>query len=165
MHLRAIEPTDLELLYTIENDPDMWDVGTTATPYSRHTLHQHIRAMGADITQSGELRLVIDISGTAIGLIDLTSYDPRSERAEVSIAILKEHRQKGYGQQALRLIEAHCRRHLHLHQLYALIPESNTPSCHTFEAAGYTQIATLPDWHFANGAYQNTLIYHLILQK
>jgi diamine N-acetyltransferase len=37
--LRAIEPEDLDLLYRIENDADLWAVGATNVPYSRYTLH------------------------------------------------------------------------------------------------------------------------------
>ena len=39
IRLRAIEPEDLDLLYQIENDSSLWDVGTTNVPYSRYTLH------------------------------------------------------------------------------------------------------------------------------
>ena len=40
--LRAIEPEDLDLLYRIENDRNLWNVGTTNVPYSRYTLHDYI---------------------------------------------------------------------------------------------------------------------------
>ena len=30
--LRALEPEDLELLYTIENDPEVWDVTAVGAP-------------------------------------------------------------------------------------------------------------------------------------
>ena len=38
IRLRAIEPEDLDLLYRIENDRELWNVGTTNVPYSRYTL-------------------------------------------------------------------------------------------------------------------------------
>ena len=33
VRLRAIEPEDLDLLYTIENDTSLWNVGVTSVPY------------------------------------------------------------------------------------------------------------------------------------
>ena len=39
VHLRAIEPEDLDLLYRIENDQTLWHLGTTNVHYSRYTLH------------------------------------------------------------------------------------------------------------------------------
>ena len=34
--LRALEPEDLDLLYGIENNPEVWDVSPTNVPYSRY---------------------------------------------------------------------------------------------------------------------------------
>lgn len=161
--LRALEPTDLELLYTIENDPAMWDIGSTATPYSRHALHQHIRTMGTSLTDGGELRLVIESDGEAVGLVDLTNYDARSQRAEVSIALLRSHRGRGLGHEALQQLEAYCHRYTHLHQLYAFVPSSNEASQGLFRGANYERAAELRDWHFANGSYQNIEVYQRIL--
>lgn len=161
--LRALEPEDLDLLCTIENDPDMWDVGTTATPYSRHALRQHIRAMGADITECGELRLVICQDTTPVGLVDLTSYNARAQRAEVSIALLAAYRHQGIGKAALQALEAHCRRYTHLHQLYAIVGDNNKNSQTLFESCGYVRAAELRDWHFANGMYQNAVLYQHFL--
>ena len=182
--LRALEPEDLPLLYTIENDPEMWDVGATATPYSRHALRHHIQAMGADITESGELRFVIEykeqensaniphglpIKGEVaerpkgVGLIDLTRYDARALRAEVSIAVLREYREQGIGLEALRLLEEHCRRYLRLHQLYALVPEGNAASFSLFQSAGFTPVFDIPDWHFSNGKYIKATFFQKIL--
>ena len=31
--LRAMEPEDIDLLYRIENDRSLWDVGSTNVPY------------------------------------------------------------------------------------------------------------------------------------
>ena len=33
--LRALEPEDLDVLYSIENDIELWSVGYTTVPYSR----------------------------------------------------------------------------------------------------------------------------------
>ena len=39
VRLRAMEPEDLDILYRIENDMSLWDVGNTNVPYSRYALH------------------------------------------------------------------------------------------------------------------------------
>lgn len=39
IHLRAIEPEDLDVLYNIENDTEVWNVSTTNVPYSRYILY------------------------------------------------------------------------------------------------------------------------------
>ena len=40
--LRALEPEDLDLLYGIENNPEVWDVSPTNVPYSRYVLHNYL---------------------------------------------------------------------------------------------------------------------------
>ena len=39
VRLRAMEPEDLDFLYAMENDKEVWDVGCTNVPYSRYVLH------------------------------------------------------------------------------------------------------------------------------
>ena len=39
VRLRAMEPEDLDTLYQMENDVEIWNVGTTNVPYSRYVLH------------------------------------------------------------------------------------------------------------------------------
>ena len=36
IYLRALEPTDIDLLYDWENDVALWDVAETFVPFSRH---------------------------------------------------------------------------------------------------------------------------------
>lgn len=165
MKLRALEPEDLELLYTIENSPEMWDVGASALPYSRHALRQHIRLQGDSLEENGCLRFVIEQEEAPIGLIDLINYDARASRAEVSIALLRSRRGQGLASAALEQLEQFCHNYTHLHQIYALIPEDNMASVELFRRCGFLHTSTLTDWHFQGGKYQNALLFQKILQK
>ena len=49
VHLRAIEPEDLDFLYRIENDVKLWNVGITNVPYSRYALHDYVANASGDI--------------------------------------------------------------------------------------------------------------------
>ena len=42
IYLRALEPTDLDFLYKLENDERVWEVSNTATPYSKYVLKQYL---------------------------------------------------------------------------------------------------------------------------
>ena len=42
IYLRALEPEDLEFIYTIENDQNIWEVSNTQTPYSRVLISQYL---------------------------------------------------------------------------------------------------------------------------
>lgn len=168
IYLRAMEPEDLELLYTIENDTVLWDIGSSCTPYSRYALKKFISQQPQDIYQCGELRLVICLKGEnkAIGLVDLINFTPLDRRAEVGIALLKSARGKGHGKAALGCIERFSTEVLRMHQLYAYISAENNPeSNRLFQSSGYQRIALLPEWHFYHGTYEDILLYQKILSK
>ena len=112
IYLRALEPEDLELLYTIENEPELWAVNTNLEPYSRFALRKYIAEQPSDIYQSGALRLIIckKSDNTAIGIVDLFDFSPTHNRAEVAIAILKSERNKGYGVATLKALEEYSRK-------------------------------------------------------
>ena len=42
IRLRALEPEDLEWLYSVENDEELWQWGSSNVPYSRYSLKTYI---------------------------------------------------------------------------------------------------------------------------
>ena len=61
--LRAVEPEDVELLYTWENDPAVWAVSGTTEPFSREQIERFISRQleGGDLLRTGQLRLMIEV--------------------------------------------------------------------------------------------------------
>lgn len=88
--LRAIEPEDLDMIYDIENNPEVWNVSNTTMPYSRFALHEYIANATGDIYTDKQVRLIItNQRNEFIGIIDLCNYSPQHQRAEVGIVIRK----------------------------------------------------------------------------
>jgi diamine N-acetyltransferase len=148
--LRALEPEDLEYLYRWENDSELWQYGSTLTPYSRFTLREYLsNAITQDIFQSRQLRLMI-VEKTSpqqpVGAIDLYDFDPAHLRAGVGILIDGACRRKKFGLQALQLVEEYAFQRLMLKQLYAFIPTSNRPSYLLFQKSGYSEAGVLKSW-------------------
>ena len=126
MKLRAIEPEDLDLLYQIENNTELWQVGATNVPYSRYTLHDYIATSSDDIYADRQVRMVVENDeGACVGLADLVHFEPQHQRAEVGIVILPAYRRKGYGEQAIGKLADYALRVVHLHQLYAVVAANN----------------------------------------
>ncbi|MBR1712323.1 MAG: GNAT family N-acetyltransferase [Alloprevotella sp.] len=162
--LRAIEPEDLGLLYSIENDPAMWCVGTPAGPYSRYALKQYIAAQPATAFGTGSLRLAICADGRAVGLLDLLDVSPTDRRAEVGIALLATARGKGYAHSALEQLETYARDVLNLRMLFANVSASANPAARQlFLGCGYTEVATLPAWHYRAGEYEDLLVLQKLI--
>ncbi|TVZ50960.1 GNAT family N-acetyltransferase [Dokdonia sp. Hel_I_53] len=149
IYLRALEPEDIEVLYSIENNEGFWNVGETITPFSRYVLKEYLSNAYKDIYESRQLRMIVcdNQSKGFLGLVDLFDFDPHNLRAGVGIIIAaNESRKRGYGFEVLALLKKYCASHLKLHQLYANIEETNTPSVALFEKAEFKKVGLKKDW-------------------
>ncbi len=146
--LRVPEPEDLELMYRMENDTTLWDVGCTTIPYSRFALRRYITESTGDIYVDRQLRMMIvdKIQTCVMGCIDLVNFDVRNRRAEVGILVLSEYRHSGVATCALRLLVDYALGFLHLCQLIAYVPVDNVFSHRLFSHAGFSTVALLKSW-------------------
>lgn len=167
IRLRATEPEDLELLYSWENDTEMWKNGVSVAPFSRFTLRQYLIDSTQDIYTDRQLRLMIESkeSGETIGTIDLYDFDPFHRRAGVGILVDKRFRKEGYGLQALQLLEAYSFDFLHLHQLYAFIPAGNHISIALFTKAGYIMAGRLKEWLSVGDSFEEVQVMQRVNRK
>lgn len=166
LKLRAVEPEDLDLMYLIENDTELWSCGQTSVPFSHYALKQYIAESSNDFFHDRQLRLVIEIlDGTSVGFVDLQNYDPLHHRAEVGIVVVHEQQRKGLATEALRLLAGYVSVHLGIHQLYALVPEDNKASVALFEKCSYKRTATLQDWLNTPQGWQSAIVFQKIFQK
>lgn len=161
--LRSPEPEDLELMYTMENDTTLWCIGNATLPYSRYTLRLYLEQSNQDLFAEHQARFVIETTdGKRAGMIDLAEFDPINSRAEVCIGLLGEFRGKGIATQALTLLCDYAFGKLHIHQLYAYIPEWNTDSLKLFENSGFSQSAVLHHWLRQKEGYSNAVLVQKI---
>lgn len=165
IYLRALEPEDLEFVYAVENDENIWEVSNTQTPYSKFLIRQYLENAQQDIYEAKQLRLAICRKDTfnAIGLIDLFEFDPKNKRAGVGIIIQNEpDRNNGYGKEALDLVIDFAFNQLQLHQLFANIGTENTASLALFTTFGFEKIGVKKDWNFTHNTFHDEALFQLI---
>jgi diamine N-acetyltransferase len=165
IYLRALEPNDLEFVYTMENDQSIWEVSNTHTPYSRFLVKQYLENAHQDIYEAKQLRLAIcqEEDFPAIGLIDLFDFDPKNNRAGIGIVIQAlENRKQNIGSEALELLIRYAFYNLNIHQLYANIATQNEASVALFIKFGFQKIGVKKDWTFVNGSYKDEALFQLI---
>lgn len=150
LRLRKLEPTDLPFLYQWENDASAWADGANHNPLSQQDLRNYIESTTGDIYRDGQLRLIIEDEAT-LGCIDLFDFDPRNRRAAIGMYIAPEHRGKGVGKEALRLLEQYAFGHLNLRVLYAVIATKNIACTTLYRNTGYTS-SPLPSWTLEDDA-------------
>lgn len=145
--LRALEPTDLDFLFTLENDTSVWHVGNTLTPYSKFVLEQYLDNAALDIYTIKQLRLVIcNNEQETIGAIDLFDFDPLHRRAGIGIVISAPFRGKGHAAEALSLLLHYCQNTLQLHQVYCSVTATNHTSIRLFKNVGFEEVGLRREW-------------------
>lgn len=164
IYLRALEPLDLEFLYELENNPEIWEISGTVTPYSKQVLRKYLENAHRDIYDVKQLRLCIcDKDNKLLGLIDLFDFDPKNRRAGLGIVILKSgDRNKGVGSEAILLLCEYAFETLALHQLFANVTEDNDASLHLFKKLGFEQVGVKKDWILSQGDYKNEVLFQKI---
>lgn len=165
--LRALEPSDVDLLYKFENDTSVWVISNTYSPFSKYILNKYIENSHQDIYQAKQLRLIIDkkdnVENKSIGAIDIFDFEPYHLRAGLGILISeKENRNKGYANEVLEIIINYAFNYLNLKQLYCNIAENNTNSIQLFKKHGFKLCGTKESWIKMENKWINELMFQLI---
>lgn len=157
--LRAMEPEDLDFLYAVENDREVWGVSNTSVPYSRYVLHDYIANATNDIYADGQVRMIVEnADGHTVGMADLFDFNASHRRAELSIVIMRGCRRCGYAEAAVRYMLHYAQRILHLNQVYAVISVDNKPSIALFDKCGFIKSANLQKWLFDGEKYIDAVV-------
>jgi len=138
--LRTLEDTDLDFLFSLENDKSLWAVSGTTEPFSLADLANYISHAKQDIAIAEQFRFVIDWQGKAIGCIDLYEYNFKKQNAGVGVVILKEYRRKGFAKQSLTLLIKYAWEKLDLKQLHTGIFSDNKASLALFQSVGFEML-------------------------
>jgi diamine N-acetyltransferase len=162
--IRALEPTDIDLLYDWENDPEVWHLGNTIAPFSRFVLEQYLVNSHEDIFSTKQLRLMIEYNdgentAEAVGSIDLFEFEPLHRRVGIGILIAREHRRKGYAKQALKLMLDYCYNTLNIHQVFCNIEADNHESIRLFTKLGFVECGHKKQWLWRNHVWVDEIMY------
>lgn len=168
VYLRALEPKDVDNIYTWENDVEQWSVGVNNRFISKYDIENYIlTAQMQDAFASQQIRFIIDVKEKektlSVGCVDIFDIDAKNLRASVGIYVTPNYRKQGYALEALALIENYAKQILCFNQLYALVGQNNINSIKLFEKAGYFLVATLPQWLRRDNCFENVAIYQKIL--
>ncbi|MDB4196085.1 GNAT family N-acetyltransferase [Flavobacteriales bacterium] len=164
IYLRTIEPRDAALMLQWENNPDNWAVSNTLVPFSEHLVLQYVNS-AQDIFETKQLRFIICLleNDKPIGTIDLFEYDPLHRRAGVGVLIDEvSERNKGYADEALKLMIKYSFDRLNLHGLFCNIFESNKHSIKLFEKNEFNKTGAKKDWVKTINGWETELFYQLI---
>lgn len=167
VHLRAVEPSDLPLLYEWENDVDNWEVSHTMEPYSKALLEKFIETSAQGLYGNRQQRLMVVTNGTneTVGAIDIFDFDPQNRRAGIGILVDKKHRQNGYGHEAVELTKKYLFETVGLHQIYCNIMINNSFSLKLFQKAGFEICGLKKEWVLTKDGWMDEYTLQIINRK
>ena len=167
LRLRALEPGDIDILYSWENDTSIWKVSNTIAPFSKFQMEEYVLNSQQDIYASRQLRLMVELLQPAgeeslVGTIDLFDFDPYHLRAGVGIMIQEAYREKGYAREGMEILIPYAFGTLRLHQLYCNISPDNRASLQLFEKLGFTRCGVKHDWVIDGAQWKDEWMFQLI---
>ncbi|MDA8657661.1 GNAT family protein [Flavobacteriaceae bacterium] len=158
--LRALEPSDIEILFQLENNSLYWKYSNRTEPFSKALLENYIAQQSQDIFEVKQKRFVLASSSKeTLGFVDLFDFEPIHRRAGVGILIKEGKQGNGFGKTALNLLATYAQKHLHIHCLYTNIALENKPSIRVFEACGYQQVGLKKAWNFYEDQFHDEYLY------
>jgi len=93
-----------------------------------------------------------------IGSISIHNIDHLNRNAFLGIFIGdEEHRGKGYGAEAVRLLLEYSFKSLNLHNIMLTVHADNFAAIACYKKFGFQEVGRLPEWVYKNGKYVDKL--------
>jgi RimJ/RimL family protein N-acetyltransferase len=153
--LRPVRPEDLPTLYEWKVDLATWEATTDvpAYPMTYDEYREYAEKKARD--PQGNADFVAEVGGVLVGRGGLFAFDPLTHCAEVGISFGPEHRNKGYGQETLRLLVDFGFRHRNLHRIWLETLASNAAALRCYTKVGFVEEGRLREHAWVDGAYED----------
>ena len=161
LQLRAIEERDLALFERFATDPaysEPFEWGGHRAP------HAYRRRFEDDGFLDGEQRFLAVARGDGPALGWVAWRDPKPFRQEgttweIGILLAPEHRGKGVGSAAQRLLAAYLFAHTRVHRLTANTELENLAEQRALEKSGFRREGVLREAGFREGRHRDVVVY------
>lgn len=158
IYLRDVISSDASIIFLWENLKEYRQYGNSNQRFSLAEIADFIES-SKDVITNKQIRFMVCMAKTdrIIGIIDL--YDINFNLAEASIGILigdKKYRNKGFGAEAIQLLEKYALKNLGIKRIRSFINKENWKSMKLFRKVGYQEVFAISSRVMAP---QNTIIF------
>jgi RimJ/RimL family protein N-acetyltransferase len=159
IYLRALETSDLDRTWKWHNDPGLYELLVSPFRYvSRAAEEEWLRQKAAYSQTEIQLAICLKRGDQHIGNVHLTNIDWVARHACVGIFLgAAEHRSKGYGRQALRLLLRHAFQDLGLQRVYLTVLADNRRAIRAYEKCGLVVEGRLRRHAYKQGQFKDLL--------
>lgn len=158
--LRPLTDDDVEPLWRGKLDPVTW-ARTSDGPLLPTPLAT-TRAAFAEPRAAGDALFAVDAGGVLVGQALLFGVDHLSRSAELGLWLLEEHRGRGLGRDALRVLAAYAFRSRNLRRLSLRTLASNAPALAVYRALGFVEEGRQREAAWVEGAYDDLVLMSLL---
>ena len=167
LHLRWIQPEDLDDLYGVFSDPDVTRYWSHLAWTSPDEATIYLEAIHQGFQQGNLFQWGIALRGDdrLIGTTTLYAIDHAQGRAELGFALAREHWGRRYAREALTVLLDHAFSSLGLRRIEADVDPRNQGSLNTLEALGFRREGYLRQrWRVA-GEIQDSVLMGLLASE
>jgi RimJ/RimL family protein N-acetyltransferase len=150
--LRPTTPEDYPALYAWRIDPEVWQA-KTARPL-RPMVYQEFHDWYEGVVRDEKVAtFAVDVDGTLVGRAGLFGIDELSRNGEIGLAFGPEHRGKGYGRDAVRVLVDFAFTHRNLRRVWLECLATNTAALRAYAAAGFVEEGRLREHAWVKDTY------------
>ena len=165
LYLRRLCSTDLDRTWEWLHRPDVYSKIGVQVPFTKEQQQQWFAAL-----QKDESKIVFAVcrneDDAHIGNVSIDMIDRRHWNARFSIFIAdKEVRGKGFGSEALALLEQAAFKQFGLHKVWCKTDAGDSGVLQFYEKAGYIQEGLLKEHEMKDGRFVDKVIFAKIQQS
>jgi ribosomal-protein-alanine N-acetyltransferase len=157
--LRTIETEDLDFLQESVNDPSIWRAIGRVDPVNRSQEEAFFENV---VCEDDSVDLLVTAGGERAGIVSLTPTEAEDDSAELGYWIASDHREQGYGSEAVERMVEFGFMDRGLHRISARVFGFNDASRSLLESLGFTHEGKDRESVFIDGAYQDTHWYSIL---
>lgn len=155
--IRAVELEDSRLISAWLNDKEVNKYMDIIYPVSKRDADSFV--LEGDNDNSKRLFIIDNEDRKPIGIITLSNIKWEYRNCEMGIVIYdKNHRNKGYGKDALNTIIQFIFEEMNMHVIYLKVTEDNHIAIKLYESLGFEHEGILRDRYFKSGKYSNIIV-------
>lgn len=158
--LRPFRPEDVEPLWRAKLDPLKW-AQTSDAPLVPLTLEEH-RARYCEPPKDTTAQFAVDVDDVLVGRALLFHVDELARNAELGLALLPEHQDKGYGRDVLRVLVDYGFRSRNLHRVHLQALASNEKGLRAYRAVGFVEEGRLREHAWVEGCYVDVVLMGIL---
>jgi diamine N-acetyltransferase len=154
--LRAIERDDLPHVWEMRNDEETEALAFgVPTPHSMAELEKSYERNLADHKADS---FVIEAAGDVVGRCVLFEVSDVDRTCRIGVTVARDHRGKGYGSDAVRVLLAYAFRHRNLRKVCLDVLASNERAIRAYLACGFVQEGRLREQSWYDGRYDDLVV-------